>query len=241
MEVHSIMKEEQFRLRAGQSVTIRPIRPDDAPALVTAVAALSEQSRYFRFHTHRPQLADSLVEFLTDIDHHDHEALVAQAPGAPEIVGVARFIRDPDNPGDAEVAVLVADAWQRRGVGTLLLAELARRASAVGISQFTAEVLTENTPTLALVRHLDPPEMTRDVTRDGATVSAHLNTTQLASTLPRPVAHLDADALLRALAEAHVVLVPRLLGVFLDLSAELTHTLVLSVPPLFTPVRKRAS
>ena len=93
--------------------------------------------------------------------------LVAFAPREPESLGVARFIRDPDSPETAEVAIVVADAWQRRGLGTLLLRELAGRAADVGIKQFTAEILTEYAPTLALLQQLGAADMTRD----GSTVA----------------------------------------------------------------------
>ena len=89
------------------------------------------------------------------------------APREPESLGVARFIRNPDSPETAEVAIVVADAWQRRGLGTLLLRELAGRAADVGINQFTAEILTEYAPTLALLQQLGAADMTRD----GSTVA----------------------------------------------------------------------
>jgi RimJ/RimL family protein N-acetyltransferase len=238
VEVYPIMEEETLRLRCGQLVTIRSIRPDDAPALVTAMAALSEQSRYLRFHTPRAELTQDLLEYLTDIDHHDHEALVAHTPGAPDILAVARFVRDPHNPASAEAAVVVADAWQRRGLGARLLAELIRRAAEVEISQFTAEILAENTPTLALARHLGPPGITHDGT---TTVSVHLAPPPPQPSDSGPVTHLDANALRRALATAASVLPPGLLGVVRQLSTGLTHTLTLSVPPRSSTVRKRAS
>jgi len=90
----------------------------------------------------------------TAIDHHDHEALVALAPGSGQLVGVARFIRIPREPDRAETAVTVIDSWQRRGVGTVLLSELAQRASEEGIRYFTAEILAENQPMLTLIRRL---------------------------------------------------------------------------------------
>jgi RimJ/RimL family protein N-acetyltransferase len=114
-----MMEERRFRLRSGHTVLIRPMRSDDAPALAAAVEQLSEQSRYRRFHTHMPRLNAQTLTYLTDIDHHDHEALVAVAPGSGDIVGVARFIRDTATPDTAELAIVVADAWHRRGLGTL--------------------------------------------------------------------------------------------------------------------------
>ena len=168
-----MMEERRFRLRSGHTVLIRPIRSDDAPALAAAVEQLSEQSRYRRFHTHLPRLNAQMLTYLTDIDHHDHEALVALAPGSGDIVGVARFIRDTTTPDTAELAIVVADAWHRRGLGTLLIRQLTRCAAEVGIDHFTAEILAENTPTLALVHRLGDAELTDH----GPTTTARMDNT----------------------------------------------------------------
>jgi RimJ/RimL family protein N-acetyltransferase len=155
-----MMEERRFRLRSGHAVLIRPILSDDAPGLAAAVEQLSAQSRYRRFHSHMPSLNPQMLSYLTDIDHHDHEALVALAPGSGDIVGVARFIRDTATPDTAELAIVVADGWHRRGLGTLLIGLLGRRATEVGIDHFSAEILAENTPTLALVHRLGDAELT---------------------------------------------------------------------------------
>ena len=127
-------RTHRVRLHSGDWVSIRPLCPQDAPALATAVERLSALSRYRRFHSALPRLTDEMITYFTEIDHHDHEALVAVLPGTGGIiVGVARFIRDPAHPDTAEVAVVVADSWQRRGLGTVLLRRLARRANEVGI------------------------------------------------------------------------------------------------------------
>ena len=113
-----------------------------------------------------------MITYLTVIDHHNHEALVALAPGPGKIiVGVARFIRDPAQPDTAEVAVTVADSWQRRGLATLLLHQLAGRAREEGITNLTAYILTENYPTIALLRRYGPPKMDYD----GPTVTAQMD------------------------------------------------------------------
>jgi RimJ/RimL family protein N-acetyltransferase len=155
-----MMEERRFRLQSGHTVLIRPIRSDDAPALAAAIEQLSEQSRYRRFHAHTLHLDAQMLTYLTEIDHHDHEALVALAPGSGDIVGVARFVRDTATPDTAELAIVVVDAWQRRGLGTVLIRQLARRAEEVGIDHFAAEILAENTPTLALVHRLGDAELT---------------------------------------------------------------------------------
>ena len=117
------------------------------------------------------------------MDHHDHEALVAVAPGSGQLVGVARFLRNPEEPDQAEAALTVIDSWQQRGLGTALLRELAQRAADEGIRHFTAEILAENRPMLTLARRLGPAE----TTFDGTTVSARIDLTpgaEQADTLP---------------------------------------------------------
>jgi RimJ/RimL family protein N-acetyltransferase len=90
---------------------------------------------------------------LLDIDHRDHEAIVAVDEG--EIVGVARYAREPGADA-AELAVVVADAWQRQRLATRMLAALAEQASAVGIERFTLITQADNRPMLRLLRRVDP-------------------------------------------------------------------------------------
>jgi RimJ/RimL family protein N-acetyltransferase len=167
------MEERHFRLRSGHTVLIRPIRSDDVPALGAAVEQLSEQSRYRRFHSAMPRLDAPMLTYLTDIDHHDHEALVAVEPGSGDIVGVARFIRDTASPNTAELAIVVADTWHRRGLATVLIRQLARRAGQVGIGHFTAEIQADNTPTHALVNRLGGAELTAH----GSTTTVRMDNT----------------------------------------------------------------
>ena len=130
---------------------VRAVRPDDAEELQQAFALLSEVSRYQRFHTGTPALTDRVARFFTDIDHTDHEALVAIADGSSDIVGVARFIRMRSCPVEADLAITVADDWQRLGLGMSLLRLLRDRARAEGIRWFTMEMLSDNAGILALV------------------------------------------------------------------------------------------
>src|SRR4051794_22385700 len=102
------------------------------------------------------RLTDDMLDYLTDIDHHDHEALVALDPATGEGAGVARFVRLADRPEVAEAAVTVADAWQGRGLGTLLLELLAGRARQEGITRLTALMLAENDDMLELLERLGP-------------------------------------------------------------------------------------
>jgi RimJ/RimL family protein N-acetyltransferase len=164
--------EEQVLLDSGDRLLVRQLGPQDGPVLAEAVEAMSERSRFLRFHSGIARLSDSTLRTLTEIDHHDHEALAALDPATGAIVAVARFIRDADDPRRAELAVTVGDSWQRRGLGTLLLRRLARMAADVGVRHFTADVLAENRATLDLLRRLG----TVDVTRHGTTVTVRMDT-----------------------------------------------------------------
>ncbi|MGA8717135.1 MAG: GNAT family N-acetyltransferase, partial [Solirubrobacteraceae bacterium] len=123
-------------------MVIRPIEPADRELLRAGFERLSERSRYLRFQTPLTELGDDQLAYLTDVDHHDHEALLALAD-EDDAVGVARFVRVSD--GVAECAIVVADDWQNRGLGGQLLERLVERAREEGVDRFTALVLAENT------------------------------------------------------------------------------------------------
>jgi len=134
------------RLRDGTAVLLRPIRPTDRERLVAALERLSPASRYLRFHAVVDHLTDAQIDFLTDIDHVGHEAIVVLDPKRPDLpgIGVARYVRERDEPTVAEAAITVADEFQGQGVGTLLLGALAGRARANGIEVFRSYVLDGN-------------------------------------------------------------------------------------------------
>ena len=150
----------------GASVLVRPIAADDKALIRAAYDRLGDESRYRRFLSPSPKLTESELRYLTEVDHRDHEALVAIDPASQEAVGVARYIRASD-PETAEVAVSVVDDWQGRGVGTSLLRCLAGRAREEGISRFKGMMLATNVEMLDLARRLGPA---RVVGRDGPTV-----------------------------------------------------------------------
>jgi GNAT superfamily N-acetyltransferase len=131
-------------------VEIRPLGPDDKEGLSTGFERLSERSRYRRFLSPTAQLTAKQLAYLTEIDHHDHEALVAIEPSSRDGLGVARYVRSRADPAEAEFAVAVADDWLRRGLGTALLCNLAARARVERVNRFTGLVLRENQP----MRHL---------------------------------------------------------------------------------------
>lgn len=135
-------------LADGQTVRIRPIRPADADELQAFHAGLSAESRFLRFFTPLPRLTPEMVTRFTNVDGVDRVALVAE--DGEHIVGVGRYDRNPNDPSEAEVAFTVADAWQGRGLGTLLLEHLAAIAAEHGIERFSAETLPENVNMLAV-------------------------------------------------------------------------------------------
>lgn len=143
----------EVRLRSGAVVHVRPIRDSDAHELQRAFALMSEQSQYRRFLTGTPRLTDSQAAYFTAVDHVDHEAYVAHSPDDPTwIIGVARFIRYPAAPDEAELAVTVADSWHGRGLGTVLLQVLSDRAVEVCVTRFRAEMMVDNEAVLRLLR-----------------------------------------------------------------------------------------
>ena len=139
---------------SGDEVLIRPIRPDDKARLLDAFERLSPESRYRRFLFPIRRLPAAQLRYLTEVDHHAHEALQGVDPLTDEGVGVARFVRSPGDPTVAEVAVTVVDDWQGRGLGTALLHDLAARAREEGIERFSGSVLAENEPMIELLRGL---------------------------------------------------------------------------------------
>jgi RimJ/RimL family protein N-acetyltransferase len=139
----------ELTLRDGAEVRVEPIRPEDKDALARAFEQLSEQSRYRRFLAPMDHLSPTMLAYLTEVDHHDHEALIAFDRGSEEVVGVARYVRGEGT--SAEAAVTVGDDWQGRGLGTALTSLLAGRALEEGIDRFTALLLAENKEMIALL------------------------------------------------------------------------------------------
>src|SRR5438034_716418 len=131
-------------LRDGSTVLIRQVRGTDAPLLADGFARLSARSRQMRFLGPKKMLSAAELRYLTQVDHHDHEAIGALSPAEGRGVGVARYIRDADDPRAAEIAVTIADDWQGRGLGSELVAQLSDRARQAGICRFTATVSADN-------------------------------------------------------------------------------------------------
>jgi GNAT superfamily N-acetyltransferase len=141
-------------LRDGSYVRIRQGHSSDGDLLLRGFERLSPRSRYKRFLAAMPELNQGMVRYLTEIDHHDHEAMIALEEASGEGIGVARYIRNPERPQEAEVAVTVVDDWQDKGVGTLLLEVLSARAREEGITRFTALMLARNEEMMDVLREL---------------------------------------------------------------------------------------
>jgi acyl-CoA synthetase (NDP forming)/GNAT superfamily N-acetyltransferase len=133
--------EADVVLSDGGTAHVRPIRPDDAERLVTFFHRWSAETIYRRFFTVRSELTPSEIERFVNVDHHDRVAIVAELGG--EMVALARYDRLPDG-DEAEVAFVVEDAHQGRGLGSVLLEHLAAAARERGIGSFLAEVLPGN-------------------------------------------------------------------------------------------------
>ena len=140
-------------LRDGSAVLIRPIRGTDAPLLADGFARLSAASRQMRFLGVKKELSAAELRYFTDVDHHDHEALGALDQARGHGVGIARYIRDADDPQAAEIAVTIVDDWQGRGLGTELLARLSDRARREGIRRLTALADAGNVAVATLLRN----------------------------------------------------------------------------------------
>jgi RimJ/RimL family protein N-acetyltransferase len=144
LAVAATSPHETAELRDGSTVHIRPIAADDKERLSAAFHRLSAESRRRRFLTPATELSTEDLVYLTEVDHRRHEAMVAVDPADGSLVGSARYVQVPRERETAEVAVAVADDWQRRGVATALLSALSRRAHENGIERFRAYVSSEN-------------------------------------------------------------------------------------------------
>jgi len=148
----------------GTRVLLRPIEPGDKTRLSAALGRLSRETIRRRFFAAKPRFSASELRYLTEVDGHHHIALVALPAGDPDrIVAVARCVRLPTAsarglvtaslaPATAEFAIVVGDAFQGRGLGTLLARELAAAARAAGIRRFAATTLGDNDAVRRLMR-----------------------------------------------------------------------------------------
>ncbi|NMN99932.1 GNAT family N-acetyltransferase [Gordonia sp. TBRC 11910] len=151
----------------GGVVHLRPIVPDDADRIVEFHGKLSERTRYLRYFGPTPTLSPREIARMTTVDHHNRVALVAELGGEIIAIGIYEGLADSGKPESAEVAFVVADEHQGRGLGPILLEHLAGAAAENGITRFEAEVLSEN-PNMVVVFRDAGYQLSRSF--DGSTV-----------------------------------------------------------------------
>lgn len=152
-----------FTTHSGQIVTLRYINKNDAPLLIDLFYRLSPESKRLRFHLYTTKISEEQVREaatkLSDLDQDREMAVVAlyfdEADGQEHAVGVARFARKTPADTEAEVAVVVRDDFQRKGLGKHLLLTLADKAREMGITHFSAWVMADNVRLMKLIKGLE--------------------------------------------------------------------------------------
>lgn len=170
----STLPPASFILKNGQPVTIRPLRPDDAPRLTAFVARLSPESRFFRFMEYVKELSPAQALAFANIDYRQRMALAAVVGegSGEQVIGVARYALQAapetgaSESNEAEVAVVVEDAYQSQGLGSRLLKALTDYARRQAIQSFTATIYPTNERILRFISHSGLPFRRRFV--DGA-------------------------------------------------------------------------
>lgn len=146
----------EVTLRDGSRVRLRPVRADDAAAVGCLFQGLSETSRRLRWFSACPSL-DCVIGWATRVDHDRRDGLVAIAGASGRLIAHAGFERDDQHPERAEFAMVIADDFQGRGLGPILLDRLAEAADRAGVATLVGEVLADNQRMLSMLRHLGFP------------------------------------------------------------------------------------
>ncbi len=153
---------EPYTIPSGQQVNLRLIRPEDTALLVDLFHNLSPETRRLRFHLYTERMPEEEVWrnaiTLSNLDPQRHVAVVAtviEADGEEHAIGVARFARAMLEEREAEVAIVVRDDFQRKGVGRVLLTRLAEKARELGITHFSGWVMAENIHLMKLIKRLE--------------------------------------------------------------------------------------
>ncbi len=147
--------DQEITLKDGTHARIRPVLPEDESRLVTLYGRLSDHTAYQRFFTIMKRLPPDWAHYFANVDYRRRMALVAERDldWRPELIGVARY-EPSDEQETAELAIVVQDYWQGKGLGTILLKEIFRAAEANGIRRFRAYVLADNHRMLAMLSRL---------------------------------------------------------------------------------------
>ncbi len=158
-------------LRDGEKIFIRAIRPDDKELILKGVRELDDNSLYLRFFQKKSEITEQELKYFTEIDFINHVALVAVTvcDNEPEIIGGGRYVafENPAGVRSAEIAFMIHDRYQGKGIATKIMKHLLEIARDNGIAQFEAEVLQENSKMLAVFARAGLP-MTKE--RDGGSL-----------------------------------------------------------------------
>lgn len=146
-------EEEAVTLHDGSQVLMRAVHRDDLQMLIEGLTKLGPESRRLRFLTAKTHFSSTELRYLTELDHRNHDAIGARDADGHGL-GIARFIRDPEHPEVAEIAVAVVDDWQGRGLGSALLSRIYARARQEGIERILALVDEGNEAMTALLQSL---------------------------------------------------------------------------------------
>jgi RimJ/RimL family protein N-acetyltransferase len=140
-------------LSDGTRALIRPIEPDDKLQMAGCLSCLSRETIHKRFLAAKPRFTSAELRYLTEVDGVDHIALVAALADEPEVLlGVVRCVRLEQGGDTAEMAIVVGDEWQGKGLGRALAARLSEAAAAAGIRRLTATMLADNEPAQRVIR-----------------------------------------------------------------------------------------
>jgi GNAT superfamily N-acetyltransferase len=151
---------ERVRLRDGSTCVMRPVQPADASLVREGFDHLSAVERYRRFIFDQEHLTASEATELATVDR-DHVAYGAIDPTTGAGIGLARYVREPDDSSRAVTAVIVVDSWQGRGVATRLLRRLADRAREEGIEHLEAHMIVGDTSSQRMFESVGELEATR--------------------------------------------------------------------------------
>jgi GNAT superfamily N-acetyltransferase len=159
------MQPMLLTLLDGTTVLVRPIAPEDKPLLVDGLRRISPETAMRRFLSVKVRFTEAELRYLTEVDQHDHIALVAVDARDPQmLIAVARCVRVSED--TADMAVVVGDPWQGLGLGRRLVRRLTSAAADEGIVRFAGTMLADNRPALRLMRGIGT-EFERDVISHG--------------------------------------------------------------------------